>query len=141
MPTLRLNFGTPDKAKSFADSFGVVGIKAEVVREDRSVIVRTSDPKSASFIKQMARDIQEDGRVEKTLDLFLRQVKTSAVADRQIELKLLDGSSVHMESTFARRFLMLHEKLGEEARQNMCLITIQDRNSHTKAVDFVMGGA
>jgi hypothetical protein len=138
MPTLRLNFGTPDKAKHFADNFGVVGIQAEVIQEDRSVIVRTADSKSASFVKQMAQDIQEESKAEKYVSLFLQQVKASAVADRQIELKLLDGSTVHMESTFARRFLMLHEKLGEEARRNMCLVTTESKASYAKAVSFVM---
>lgn len=139
MPKVRLNFGSPEKAKQFADHFGIVGIRATAVQEGRSVVVTTSDDKSVRFIKSMAEDIRGDGRADQYISVFLRMTKASAMSGDGVDLKLLDGSLVRMESAFAKRFLMLHEKLGDEARRNMCFITIQGKDSHSKAVDFVMG--
>ena len=138
MPTLQLNFVSPDTAEKFANRFGIIGLRSEVITEGCSVVVRTDDAKSASFVKQMARDITEDIKAERAVQSLMRRVSDSAVNDIQVELELMDGSSVRMESAFARRFLILHEKLGDEARRNICFVAIQDRHSHTKAVDFVM---
>jgi hypothetical protein len=140
MPTLKAIFPSPEKAKEFADHFGIVGLRAKVVLENKSVEIATDDAKSFEFIKQMVRDIREDSRSDRHIVRLLSTIRECAVGDRSFEMGLLDGSAAKIGSDFARRFLSLYEKLSDEARRKMCFISVESKESHAKAVQFVMGG-
>lgn len=138
MPSLKAIFATPAKAKHFADHFGVVGLRAQVVHEGKSVTVTTEDAKSFEFVKQMVRDIREDYRADGRIGRFLLVVREAAVTGKPASFDLLDSSSVQVQPDFARRFLSLYENLSDEARRKMCFVMIEGKQSHVKATRFVM---
>lgn len=138
MPSLTAIFATPAKAKHFADHFGIVGLRAKAVLEDKKVTVTTDDPKSFDFVKQMVRDIREDVRVDKHIGRFLLLMRECAASNQPVRLDLIDGSVKTIESDFARRFLVLHEKLGDEARRNITFLSVESGSSHGKVSQFIM---
>lgn len=138
MPSIKAIFATPAKAKHFADHFGIVGLRAEIVQEGKSVVVTTEDAKSFEFVKQMIRDIREDFLADGRIARFLMIVREAAVKGSPVSFDLLDSSSVQVQPDFARRFLTIYEKLGDEARRKMCFIAIEGKQSHAKATRFVM---
>lgn len=138
MPSLIAIFATPAKAKHFADHFGIVGLRAKVIQEDKTVTVMTDDFKSFEFVKQMVHDIREDVRVDRHIGRFITLMRESAVSGQPAKMDLLDGSAVTVGSDFARRFLVLHEKLGDEARRNISFLSVENGVSHNKVSQFVM---
>lgn len=138
MPSLKAIFSTPEKAKHFADHFGIVGLRAKVVQEGKSVTITTDDDKSFEFVKQMVGDIREDSRADNHIGRFLISMRECVANDRSIDIDLLDKSAVKINPDFAKRFLMMYESLGDEARRNMTFIAIESKASHIKAFQFVM---
>ena len=138
MPSLIAIFPSPEKAKHFADHFGIVGLRAKVVQEGKNVTVNTDDAKSFEFVKQMVKDIREDSRADNHIGRFLISMRECVANDRSFDFDLLDKTAVKINPDFAKRFLMVYENLCDEARRNMTFIAIESKASHTKALQFVM---
>lgn len=138
MSKIRVKFNNPIKATEFVNHFGIIGLPAEVVLEDNTVVVNVKDSKSLNFIRQMIEDIREDSRADKYIGHFVVLMRECAGLERAVKLDLIDGSAVMVESKFARRFLELYERINDESRRNLSFVAVENEQSHKKVLRFVM---
>jgi hypothetical protein len=138
MPTLKVNFKSPDKANEFVKHFGVVGIKAKTKIDGSSVSITSTDAKTHDFVKQMVSDLKSEAKMESIVLGFLDAIVEAANNSVVTEATLLDESRVSIDPEFATKFIKIHDGLSEESGQAMLrFLATESMDSFNKTKTFV----
>lgn len=138
MPTLKVTFGSPEKAKEFSTHFGVVGLKATAKADGNSVVVTSEDTKTIDFVKHMVNDIKSSVKMESVIERLLHTSTEAETTGQSLSMMLLDGSSIDIDPSFAKRFNEMRMDMSDESRSSLCAVMVESKESHEKAREFVM---
>ena len=141
MPTLKVNFKTPKQAKEFVKNFGVVGLKSTVEEKGNIVIITSKDKKTHQFIKQMVSDLKADMKIESAITKMVNALVESKENVSNVDVVLLDGSSVTVTPDFADRFMITHDKmvLNDTVLSSTLLgLAVESKESFDRTSQFIL---
>jgi hypothetical protein len=138
MPTLKVTFGSPEKAKEFSTHFGIVGLKATAKADGNSVVVSSEDTKTIDFVKNMVSDIKSSVKMESMIERLLTTLNEAETTGQTLSMMLLDGTSIDIDAPFAKRFGEVCEDMSDESRVSLCALMVEGAESHQKSREFFM---
>lgn len=141
MPTLKVNFKTPKQTKEFIKNFGVVGLKSTVQETGNSVVITSKDKKTHEFVKQMVSDLKADMKMESTISKMVSALVESKENESDIDVVLLDGSSVTVTPDFANKFMITHDKmvLDDVVLSSTLLgLAVESKESFDRTSQFIL---
>jgi len=141
MPTLKVNFKSPKQAKEFSKNFGVVGLKSTVEEKGSTVVITSKDKKTHEFIKQMVSDLKADMKIESTIAKMVVALVESKENASNVDVVLLDGSSVTVTPDFANQFMITHDKMVlDDAVISSTLLglAVESKESFDRTSQFIL---
>lgn len=141
MPTLKVNFKSPKQAKEFSKNFGVVGLKSTVEEKGSTVVITSKDKKTHEFVKQMVSDLKSDMKIESTIAKMVVALVESKENASNVDVVLLDGSSVTVTPDFANQFMITHDKMVlDDAVISSTLLglAVESKESFDRTSQFIL---
>jgi len=141
MPTLKVNFKSPKQAKEFSKNFGVVGLKSKVEEKGSTVVITSKDKKTHEFVKQMVSDLKADIKIESTIAKMVVALVESKENASNVDVVLLDGSSVTVTPDFANQFMITHDKmvLDDTVISSTLLgLAVESKESFDRTSQFIL---
>lgn len=141
MPTLKVNFKSPKQAKEFSKNFGVVGLKSTVEEKGSTVVITSKDKKTHEFVKQMVSDLKADMKIESTIAKMVVALVESKENASNVDVVLLDGSSVTITPDFANQFMITHDKMVlDDAVISSTLLglAVESKESFDRTSQFIL---
>ena len=141
MPTLKVNFKSPKQAKEFSKNFGVVGLKSTVEEKGSTVVITSKDKKTHEFVKQMVSDLKADMKIESTIAKMVVALVESKENASNVDVVLLDGSSVTVTPDFANQFMITHDKMVlDDAVISSTLLglAVESKESFDRTSQFIL---
>jgi len=141
MPTLKVNFKTPKQVKEFIKNFGVIGLKSTVQENGNTVVITSKDKKTHEFIKQMVSDLKSDMKIESTITKMVVALVESKENASNVDVVLLDGSSVTVTPDFANQFMITHDKMVlDDAVISSTLLglAVESKESFDRTSQFIL---
>lgn len=139
MPTLKVKFKGPKTAKEFQKNFGIVGLDASIKIDGSSATITTKDKKAHDFVKQMVLDLKADVKMESAIKNLVNAIVESAERRDNVDLVLLDKSTVSITPICAEKFISFHDGIVDEDAGNILLsLAVESQDSFNRTMQFVL---
>lgn len=138
MKQISVKFKTQKAAEDFILAFASSGSEAMIQEsaDSRTVVVSTSSPRAASFVRGVVRDMHESAVCRGYANRLLGAITESVATDHAVKVSLMDGSDVQVNPQNARLLASIHDRLEEGKQIPFLVFASESRSSYEHAVGF-----
>lgn len=138
MKQISVKFKTQKAAEDFILAFASSGSEATIQEsaDSRTVVVSTSSPRAASFVRGVVKDMHESAVCRGYANRLLGAITESVATGNSSKVSLMDGSEIRVNPQNARLLASVHDRLDEGKQIPFLVFASESRSSYEHAVGF-----